>query len=63
VLGGSGRARVIADPTGIDQFENGDLLVTNRTDPDWEPILKKAAGVITNQGGRTCPCGDHRIYP
>ncbi|NQV10655.1 MAG: phosphoenolpyruvate synthase, partial [Cyanobacteria bacterium] len=50
----SGRARVIADPTGIDQFENGDLLVTNRTDPDWEPILKKAAGVITNQGGRTC---------
>ena len=32
----------------------GDLLVTERTDPDWEPILKRASGVITNQGGRTC---------
>jgi pyruvate,water dikinase len=50
----SGRARVILNPSGIDRFEVGDLLVTERTDPDWEPILKKARGVITNQGGRTC---------
>jgi pyruvate,water dikinase len=50
----SGRARVIGDPSEIDRFASGDLLVTNRTDPDWEPILKKARGVITNQGGRTC---------
>ncbi|WP_259738012.1 phosphoenolpyruvate synthase [Synechococcus sp. CS-205] len=50
----TGRARVILNPSGIDRFEVGDLLVTERTDPDWEPILKKARGVITNQGGRTC---------
>ena len=35
-------------------LEQGDLLVTSRTDPDWEPILKKASGVVTDQGGRTC---------
>jgi len=50
----TGRARVISDPSEIKRFAAGDLLVTNRTDPDWEPILKKASGVITNQGGRTC---------
>ena len=49
-----GRARVIDDPTQIRRFEEGDLLVTVRTDPDWEPILKKASGVVTDQGGRTC---------
>ena len=50
----SGRARIIADPSQIQRFSAGDLLVTERTDPDWEPILKLASGVITNQGGRTC---------
>ncbi|HYP04249.1 MAG TPA: phosphoenolpyruvate synthase, partial [Cyanobium sp.] len=50
----SGRARVIRDPSEIGRFEQGDLLVTVRTDPDWEPILKKASGVVTDQGGRTC---------
>ncbi|CAK6692052.1 phosphoenolpyruvate synthase [Synechococcus sp. CCY9201] len=50
----SGRARVIRDPSEIDRFEQGDLLVTERTDPDWEPILKRASGVVTDQGGRTC---------
>ncbi|MFM7675730.1 MAG: phosphoenolpyruvate synthase, partial [Synechococcus sp.] len=50
----SGRARIIADPSQIQRFAPGDLLVTERTDPDWEPILKRASGVITNQGGRTC---------
>jgi len=49
-----GRARVIDDPTQIHRFEEGDLLVTVRTDPDWEPILKQASGVVTDQGGRTC---------
>lgn len=50
----SGRARIIADPREIQRFEAGDLLVTGRTDPDWEPILRKASGVVTDQGGRTC---------
>ncbi|MEB3263096.1 MAG: phosphoenolpyruvate synthase, partial [Synechococcus sp.] len=50
----SGRARIIADPSQIQRFCPGDLLVSERTDPDWEPILKLASGVITNQGGRTC---------
>ena len=50
----SGRARVISDPSEIAQFTSGDLLVTRRTDPDWEPILRKASGVVTDQGGRTC---------
>ncbi|MEO1001477.1 MAG: phosphoenolpyruvate synthase [Cyanobacteria bacterium J06638_7] len=50
----SGRARVLRDPGEIRRFLPGDLLVSERTDPDWEPILKRASGVITNQGGRTC---------
>jgi pyruvate,water dikinase len=50
----SGRARILGHPSEIQRFEPGDLLVTERTDPDWEPILKRASGVITNQGGRTC---------
>ncbi|MFZ0406844.1 MAG: phosphoenolpyruvate synthase [Cyanobium sp.] len=49
-----GIARVIDDPSQIQRFEEGDLLVTVRTDPDWEPILRKASGVVTDQGGRTC---------
>lgn len=49
-----GAARVIDDPRQIDQFQPGELLITRRTDPDWEPILKKAKGVVTDQGGRTC---------
>ena len=49
-----GKVRVIRDPAAIDQFQEGDLLVTQRTDPDWEPILRKASGVVTDQGGRTC---------
>ena len=50
----SGRARVIADPSEIQRFEPGDLLITRRTDPDWEPILRRCSGVVTDQGGRTC---------
>jgi pyruvate,water dikinase len=50
----SGHARVLADPSQIHSFGDGDLLVSHRTDPDWEPILRRASGVITDQGGRTC---------
>lgn len=50
----SGLARVINDPSEIERFRPGELLITRRTDPDWEPILKKAKGVVTDQGGRTC---------
>jgi pyruvate,water dikinase len=51
---GQGSARVILDVHQIDQFQPGEVLVTNKTDPDWEPIMKKASAIVTNQGGRTC---------
>ncbi|NJL88421.1 MAG: phosphoenolpyruvate synthase [Coleofasciculaceae cyanobacterium SM2_1_6] len=51
---GQGKARVILDVSKIDLFQAGEVLVTNKTDPDWEPIMKKASAIITNQGGRTC---------
>jgi pyruvate,water dikinase len=51
---GQGAARVIFDVHEIAQFQPGEVLVTNRTDPDWEPIMKKAGAIVTNQGGRTC---------
>lgn len=50
----TGPARILHAPSEIQRFQKGDVLVTNRTDPDWEPILKRASGVVTNQGGRTC---------
>ncbi len=50
----SGRVRVIKSAQFIDQFETGEVLVTDKTDPDWQPIMKKAAAIITNRGGRTC---------
>ncbi|MUL38591.1 phosphoenolpyruvate synthase [Gloeocapsopsis dulcis] len=49
-----GKAHIITDASKIDQFLPGEVLVTDRTDPDWEPIMKKASAMITNQGGRTC---------
>ncbi len=51
---GQGKARVIMNVHQIDEFQAGEVLVTNKTDPDWEPIMKKASAIITNQGGRTC---------
>jgi pyruvate, water dikinase len=51
---GQGIAHVISDPNKIDQFKAGEVLITNKTDPDWEPIMKKASAIVTNQGGRTC---------
>jgi len=51
---GQGKARVILEVQKIDEFRAGEVLVTNRTDPDWEPIMKKASAIVTNSGGRTC---------
>ena len=51
---GQGKARVIIDVNQINLFQPGEVLVTNRTDPDWEPIMKKASAIVTNSGGRTC---------
>jgi pyruvate,water dikinase len=51
---GSGVARVIRDPSKMEQVQPGDVLVTDMTDPDWEPIMKRASAIVTNRGGRTC---------
>ena len=51
---GSGVVRVIRDVAAMEQVREGDVLVTDMTDPDWEPIMKRAAAVVTNRGGRTC---------
>jgi pyruvate,water dikinase len=51
---GSGAVRVITDVSGIARVRDGDVLVTDMTDPDWEPVMKRAAAVVTNRGGRTC---------
>ncbi|TAE78281.1 MAG: phosphoenolpyruvate synthase [Verrucomicrobia bacterium] len=50
----SGPVRVIADAADIARFQAGEVLVTDKTDPDWEPIMKKAAAIVTDRGGRTC---------
>ena len=50
----SGPVRVIKSAQHLGQFQDGEVLVTDKTDPDWEPIMKKAAAIITNRGGRTC---------
>ncbi|MFH1917294.1 MAG: phosphoenolpyruvate synthase [Nanoarchaeota archaeon] len=51
---GSGRANVIRDAKNINNFKKGEVLVTDMTDPDWEPIMKIASAIVTNRGGRTC---------
>jgi len=51
---GQGIARVIKDTAHIGQFRKGEVLVTDMTDPDWEPIMKIAGAIVTNRGGRTC---------
>ncbi len=50
----NGPVRVIKNVEFLHQFCEGDVLVTDKTDPDWEPIMKKAAAIVTNRGGRTC---------
>jgi pyruvate,water dikinase len=51
---GSGVAKVIHDASEMAKVEEGDVLVTDMTDPDWEPVMKKASAIVTNRGGRTC---------
>jgi pyruvate,water dikinase len=51
---GQGKANVIESAADIHDFKAGDVLVTDMTDPDWEPIMKIAAAIVTNRGGRTC---------
>jgi len=51
---GQGSARTILDVHHLDEFQDGEVLVTNKTDPDWEPIMKKASAIVTDRGGRTC---------
>jgi len=51
---GSGKARVIKKAAQLSEFKTGEVLVAEMTDPDWEPIMKKAAAIITDAGGRTC---------
>ncbi len=50
----TGTARIILDSTHMDELQPGEILVTDITDPDWEPIMKKAAAIVTNRGGRVC---------
>ncbi len=51
---GQGKVRLIKDASEMDQVQAGDVLVTDMTDPDWEPVMKRAAAIVTNRGGRTC---------
>jgi pyruvate,water dikinase len=51
---GAGPVRVLRDIAEMSDFQTGDVLVADMTDPDWEPIMKRAAAIVTNRGGRTC---------
>ncbi|MCT9868298.1 phosphoenolpyruvate synthase [Paenarthrobacter aurescens] len=51
---GAGQVRVLSSIDQMASFQEGDVLVANMTDPDWEPIMKKAAAIVTDRGGRTC---------
>src|SRR5215813_12181327 len=51
---GSGTVRVVADASKMSRVKEGDILVTDMTDPNWEPVMKVAAAIVTNRGGRTC---------
>jgi len=50
--------RVIDDPKQMKLFKKGEILVTRITDPDWEPIMRIASAIITEQGGKTYSCSD-----
>ncbi|MEM7194907.1 MAG: phosphoenolpyruvate synthase [Pseudomonadota bacterium] len=51
---GSGKVRLVPGIDQLDQVRDGDVLVTDMTDPDWEPVMKRASAIVTNRGGRTC---------
>ena len=51
---GVGRVRIVNDPAEMNRVQPGDVLVADMTDPNWEPVMKRAAAIVTNRGGRTC---------
>nr|WP_298522770.1 phosphoenolpyruvate synthase [uncultured Halomonas sp.] len=51
---GRGAVKIIETPEQMDKVNHGDILVTDMTDPDWEPVMKRASAIVTNRGGRTC---------
>jgi len=51
---GSGIAKIVANVNEMDRIQSGDVLVADMTDPDWEPVMKRASAIVTNRGGRTC---------
>jgi pyruvate,water dikinase len=51
---GAGPVRVVRDPMDMERVQPGDVLVADMTDPNWEPVMKRAAAIVTNRGGRTC---------
>ncbi|MGI9584992.1 MAG: phosphoenolpyruvate synthase, partial [Acidimicrobiia bacterium] len=51
---GVGPVRIVRDPSEMHQVQQGDVLVADMTDPDWEPVMNRAAAIVTNRGGRTC---------
>ncbi|XGA81462.1 phosphoenolpyruvate synthase [Halomonas sp. CH40] len=51
---GRGAVKIVLSPDDMDKVHDGDILVTDMTDPDWEPIMKRASAIVTNRGGRTC---------
>ncbi len=51
---GAGKVRIIKDVSEMDKVQAGDVLVSDMTDPDWEPVMKRASAIVTNRGGRTC---------
>ncbi len=51
---GAGRVCVVGSPQEMDEVQSGDVLVADMTDPDWEPVMKRASAIVTNRGGRTC---------
>src|SRR5690606_12510002 len=46
--------RLVSDVSEMDRVQPGDVLVTDMTDPNWEPVMKRASAIVTNRGGRTC---------
>jgi pyruvate, water dikinase len=51
---GTGPVRLVTNPSEMDKVQPGDVLVTDMTDPNWEPVMKRASAIVTNRGGRTC---------
>ena len=51
---GAGKVRILKDVSEMDKVQPGDVLVSDMTDPDWEPVMKRASAIVTNRGGRTC---------